>query len=131
MISNFFAGLWILKTRIKSGVLEQRHSPMQQPQRQTGAQTIISPVAGRPADMGSSPQSNPIVLPPPVVTTETTEERKQQVSIEVEPSSDPCCSFSISAGWLVLGLIMFLVFVTIAGQLGQASDAFCQGYVSF
>jgi hypothetical protein len=25
---------------------------------------------------------------------------------------------------------MFLIFVTIAGQLGQASTAFCNGYVS-
>ncbi len=42
----------------------------------------------------------------------------------------PCCTSALGAGALVLGLIMFLIFVTIAGQLGQSSTAFCNGYVS-
>ena len=52
-------------------------------------------------------------------------------SLSDTAQSTPCCTTAVSAGALVFGLVMFLIFVTIAGQLGQASSAFCNGYVSF
>ena len=40
-----------------------------------------------------------------------------------------CCTLPVASGALVLGLIMFLIFVTIAGVLGQDATIFCNGYV--
>lgn len=47
----------------------------------------------------------------------------------IEVSATACCSTNASAASLAFGLVMFLIFVTIAGVLGQASDKFCNGYV--
>jgi hypothetical protein len=46
------------------------------------------------------------------------------------PDKYSCCAFSLSGTCLVLGLILFLIFVTISGVLGQSEDTFCLGYVS-
>jgi hypothetical protein len=49
-----------------------------------------------------------------------------------EPNSSTdsaCCTLPVAFGALVVGLVMFLIFVTIAGVLGQDSTAFCNGYV--
>ena len=58
--------------------------------------------------------------------------QSQDTQIEVNPpdSSTACCTTAMSLGSFVFGLCMFITFVTIAGVLGQASTAFCEGYVS-
>jgi hypothetical protein len=78
-------------------------------------------------------QDNSIVLPPPPVaqTTEPKPAPSSSPIASVAPKNvDSCCSSTVAIGFLALGLIMFLIFVTIAGQLGQSSTAFCEGYVS-
>ncbi len=40
-----------------------------------------------------------------------------------------CCTLPVARGALLLGLVMFLIFVTIAGELGQDAKVFCNGYV--
>jgi hypothetical protein len=50
-------------------------------------------------------------------------------SAEVNAES-ACCTAPVAFGSLAFGLVMFLIFVTIAGVLGQDSTAFCNGYVS-
>mmetsp|Transcript_29746 Transcript_29746/g.78495 ORF Transcript_29746/g.78495 Transcript_29746/m.78495 type:complete len:593 (-) Transcript_29746:262-2040(-) len=48
---------------------------------------------------------------------------------EVPKSSLACCTFPIAvSGFIFSTVVLFLIFVTIAGQLGQDGNAFCQGY---
>ena len=77
------------------------------------------------------PQENSIVVPPVAPTAEPTTAKPAPLPTTISSENvDSCCSKAVAIGFLALGLIMFLIFVTIAGQLGQSDTAFCNGYVS-
>jgi len=72
-----------------------------------------------------------IVVPPPTNAPPAASagpENKPTQAVNSSNVPDSCCSPLISFGLLALGLIMFLIFVTIAGVLGQDQTVFCQGY---
>jgi hypothetical protein len=73
---------------------------------------------------GGSPA---IFVPPPPAAEAVS--KPSQIS-NLASGLDPCCTFPISVGFLALGIVMFLIFVTIAGVLGQSETIFCSGYVS-
>jgi hypothetical protein len=91
--------------------------------------TPVVPLGYTPQDQQLPPnQQNSIVLPP---VAPTTEQKTAPTSNAIASENvDACCSSSVAIGFLALGLIMFLIFVTIAGALGQSNTAFCEGYVS-
>ncbi len=94
--------------------------------------TPVVPMTTQSDQQAPPAQENSIVLPPPHVapTTESKPAPSSTTSNAVGSDTvDPCCSNTAAIGFLALGLVMFLIFVTIAGALGQSNTAFCEGYV--
>ncbi len=95
--------------------------------------TPVIPIIPQQDQQGPPAQVNSIVVPPPplqAVDPTTFSKPSPASNATASESVDPCCSNVAAIGFLALGLIMFLIFVTIAGYLGQSSTAFCEGYVS-
>jgi hypothetical protein len=92
--------------------------------------TPVVPMTTQSDQQAPPAQENSIVLPPPPAAPTTESKPAPTSNAAGSDTVDPCCSNTAAIGFLALGLIMFLIFVTIAGSLGQSDTAFCEGYVS-